>query len=395
MLKNMLKDETIRIGVILPLSGRFKYFGETGLYGCQMATNEINDSNGILGAKIELIVKNFGDDPIKAGEIARELIEVEGVHLIRGTFLSPAAINVIKVAEEHRIPFLTIGCSADEITERGYKYVFRMSTNSLIFNKIAIEFLEKIIQQFLKPIGSVKIATIYENKLMGHSFIKGGFLKLVSRLHPDWDIVSINAYSYEAPEFKGIIEDINTQDPDILVISTYLKDGVSLIKQLHTMGFKPKIILGIGATQTLAFIEMLGEEAKNIFICNEFWPDRQYPDPQILRRLAIGFWNTYKRPFDFLAYSGYAGMYLIKEVIEKCKCIDSSKIRELLLSEKFYFPWYGELFFHENGQMNIIPTITQVQQAKPDEPWQSHNLTFHTVYPPPYNSSEPIFEEAK
>lgn len=393
MSEKVLRDQSILIGIILPLSGLFKYFGENGLYGCQMAANEINEAGGILGAKIELITRDFRGEPREAGEIAESLISIDKVHFIRGTFLSPAAIHVINVTERHQTPFLTIGCSADEITERGYKYVFRMSTNSLIFNKLAIDFLESVVIPSLKRAGSLKIATIYENQLMGHSFIKGGFLRSVSSQHPDWDIISINAYNYKTPDFSSIIEDINTQDPDVLVISTYLRDGVSLIRNLYKTGFKPKVILGIGAMQTLAFIEMLGDRAKDIFICNEFWPDRQHPNPKALREIAIKFWDEYKRPFDFLAYSGYAGIYIIKYVIEKCKCLDVSTIRETLLSEKFYFPWYGELFFYENGQMNIIPTIVQVQRAKPDEPWQSHGLTLHTVYPSPYVSSMPILEK--
>jgi len=385
-----LSNQVVKVGVILPLSGRFKYYGETGLFGCQMAVEEINENGGILGAKIELIVEDFSEDHEKAGELAEKLVNTDNVHFIRGTFLSPAAVNVIKVTEKYAVPFITIGCSADEITERGFKYVFRMSTNSLIFNKLAIEFLEKIVIPTIKPMGSLKIATMYENMLMGHSFIKGGFLRLISRSHPDWEIISIHAYSYKKPVFTHIIEDLIIQNPDILVISTYLEDGVSLIKQIREEGLNPRVILGIGAIQTLAFIEMSGEDAEGVFICNEFWPDRQHPDPKALNKLATKFWDKYKRPFDFLAYSGYAGMYIIKHVVEKCGCLEASKIRELLLSEKFYFPWYGEIFFLENGQMNIIPAITQVQKAKPEEPWQAHKLTFHTVYPPPYNSSEPV-----
>ncbi len=64
--------EPIRIGLIAGLSDRGSDFGESVRNGVILAVEQQNQAGGIKGRKIELIVRDDGQNPEQAGKAARE-----------------------------------------------------------------------------------------------------------------------------------------------------------------------------------------------------------------------------------------------------------------------------------------------------------------------------------
>jgi branched-chain amino acid transport system substrate-binding protein len=357
-----------------------------------LATEEINAAGGILGAKIELYVEDFGGDPKVAGSAAEKLITVNKVHVIRGSYTSASMYVIAPIAEKYKIPVLTVGCSAKELTQQGWKYFFKTAPNSTAFNIVAVEFLRKVIEPELKLGRPLKVAIVHDTGLVAVSD-KDAFLEQQKRQAPDWQIVAIESYNIGALDFKPIIDKLKAAQPDVVGISAFAGDAALLLKQSAEAGFKPAVWIGIGGggTQAPKFIELAGDYCKYFFGGSEYWFDRQYPNPKALADFGKRFLQRWGRPLDFQSWTGYAGMYMLKAVIEKYQKIDPEVIREGLATMKFYFDWVGELFFYPNGQMNSIATITQVLPATPQDIWSVKGLTFRTVYPAPYKAADPVF----
>jgi len=386
-----LAGQVLRVGVVQPLTGPFAYEAESGLYGIMLATEEINAAGGILGAKIELFVEDFGGDPKVAGSAAEKLITVNKVHVIRGSYTSASMYVIAPIAEKYKIPVLTVGCSAKELTEQGWKYLFKTAPNSTAFNIKAVEFLKKVVEPHLKLGRPLKVAILHDTSLIAVSD-KDAFLEQRKLQAPDWEIVAIESYTIGTLDFRPIIDKLKPLKPDVVGISAFAGDGALLLKQSAEAGFKPAVWIGIGGggTQAPKFIELAGEYCKYFFGGNEYWFDRQYPNPKALEEFGKKFFQRWGRPLDFQSWVGYAGMYMLKAVIEKYQKIDPEVIREGLATMKFYFDWVGELFFYPNGQMNSIVTITQILPATPKDIWSVHGLTFRTVYPAPYKAADPV-----
>lgn len=108
------------VGALLPMTGKYKAFGETTLRGLQLA---------LKGSDIELLVKDTQGDPTLTAKLVEQLAFDEGVIAIIGPLLSDDSKRAALVAEELQVPLITLS-RADGLTEIG-PYIFRtMVTNS-------------------------------------------------------------------------------------------------------------------------------------------------------------------------------------------------------------------------------------------------------------------------
>lgn len=124
------QPKTVKIGIIVPLSGAWARQGQLVKMGAETAVDEINASGGIKalgGAKIELIAADAGDSAEKAKNAAQRLIAQEP-DLVggMGSWLSTFTLAVTEVTERANVPWLTLSY-ADSLTGRGFKYVFQSS----------------------------------------------------------------------------------------------------------------------------------------------------------------------------------------------------------------------------------------------------------------------------
>ena len=78
-------QKPIRIGYPVILSGPGALFGEPSLKGAQMFVEEINAKGGVLGRKIELVIRDTKGNADEAVRVARDLILRENVDFLVGT----------------------------------------------------------------------------------------------------------------------------------------------------------------------------------------------------------------------------------------------------------------------------------------------------------------------
>src|SRR3979490_2654103 len=113
--------QKLKVGVILPRSGYLSFIGQSCQKGADLAPGVIKD---MLGVDIELMNADFETNVDTARTRAERLIQ-EGAHVLVGPFDSGAASAIAQVAEQRGAPFLTKTAGVAQITEQGYKVVFR------------------------------------------------------------------------------------------------------------------------------------------------------------------------------------------------------------------------------------------------------------------------------
>jgi len=65
---------TIKVGVPMPLSGPAALYGEPAVKGARMFVEELNAAGGVLGKKIELVVRDSKASADEAVRVSREMI---------------------------------------------------------------------------------------------------------------------------------------------------------------------------------------------------------------------------------------------------------------------------------------------------------------------------------
>src|SRR6266852_3242411 len=99
--------------------------------GIELALDEINSAGGVLGRKLEFIIRDDGANPGDAVRVAEELVTREGTNLIAGTFLSNVGLAVTEFAGKKQVFFLAAEPLTDKITwQNGNKYTYRLRSST-------------------------------------------------------------------------------------------------------------------------------------------------------------------------------------------------------------------------------------------------------------------------
>ena len=111
----------LRIGVLLPRSGLQAQIGQSCQRGADLAPDILKQR---LGVEVELMNGDTESNAETARTRAERLID-EGANVLVGAFDSGHTLAIAQVAEQRGVPLMVNVAAAPQITEQGYKFVFR------------------------------------------------------------------------------------------------------------------------------------------------------------------------------------------------------------------------------------------------------------------------------
>jgi branched-chain amino acid transport system substrate-binding protein len=119
------QDKTIKIAALIPLSGPASYFGVQDKRGFALGLEEAAKA-GLGGYKIDLHYEDSACAPLPATEAVKRVIDEYHPDLVLGEECSDASLAIMPTLEAAKIPLLNAGSTADQLTDSGYHYVFRI-----------------------------------------------------------------------------------------------------------------------------------------------------------------------------------------------------------------------------------------------------------------------------
>jgi branched-chain amino acid transport system substrate-binding protein len=121
-------QETLKLGLVAAMSGQSAKSGEAIVRGLSIAIDEINAAGGVLGKKLELVVRDDESNPAKGVVAARELMQRERVVAMFGGLDTPVSLAIVPFANQSKVPFMGVWAAGTPITRNGAKenYVFRV-----------------------------------------------------------------------------------------------------------------------------------------------------------------------------------------------------------------------------------------------------------------------------
>src|SRR5260221_4137308 len=108
------QTDALRIGHLAPLTGFRGPVGEYAVMGVKLAADEINDSGGVMGRKIELVMED-SVNPQTASAKAERLIERDKVAMIIGEISSASGLAIGQVANRLKTVYINTGCNSDAL----------------------------------------------------------------------------------------------------------------------------------------------------------------------------------------------------------------------------------------------------------------------------------------
>ncbi len=325
---------TIKIGVILPLSGKAASIGEDMRYAIDLAAEEINKDKKI----VEIIYEDEKCDP-KEAVSAYQAVILKGVKLIIGAACSSSTLAIAPIAEKDRVVLLTPASAADKISEAG-DYIFR---DHIFASQRGNIMGEAIGEEFHT------LATLYDQTNDGLIMVEKF---LVEKFQDKKKVMpERQAFQKGATDFRTELTRIKAKNPEIIYIGALMPESGLIVKQMKELGISAKIAMDDASAMDKAFLEAVGKLSEGvIFSTSRFGKE---DDPK--------FWDSYterfgKNPIIYAAQSYDSLKILAKIIKENCPSGDSTCVKNELYNIQNYPGAAGITSFDENG--DAIKPIT-------------------------------------
>lgn len=368
----------VKIGTLHPLTGAQAKEGTDMYNAVQLAVDEVNEAGGIKslgGAKVRVVKADHEGKPEKGvSEVQR--LNREGVVGIVGAYSSGVALPATQEAELNKIPFIVDIGVVDQITERNFKYTFRVQPPA---KSMAQNFLNYVEQLNNNSGAKLKTAVlVHEDSVFG-----SGIASLIKENAPKKGIQVLAELAYPASttDLSDIVNKIKSLNPDMLVATSYLNDGTMLVKGLKDANFKPKAMLGVanGAFSNAQFIT--NEKA-----LNQYFMDTNYtinPKSEMAKKVVENYKKKYNNPLSANAAYSYTAAKVLLNAIETAASTDRDKIQKALTQTNItdHILPQGPIKFNATGQNeNAQAVLNQIVDG-----------VSKVVYPNEYKEADPVF----
>lgn len=312
----------IRIGILTPLTGAISALGINAKNGCEMAAAEINEAGGIKalgGAKIKII---NGDSEGKADtgmSVTERLIKQEGVVACLSGPQSGVTFATTQVTEKYQIPHMITGSIADEITARGFKYVFRIIPTT---TSCSLDELKLINSMRTKGMKIESMAFFYEDTLWGQ-----GQVKVWKANKGDLKIAADLPYPNGTSDLSVTVSKLKAAKPDVVLCCNYVSDAILMMKTMFEMDFNCQAIIGTGAgLEDPLFFKNLGDLSENVITSCQYTEELN----PFSKQAGEKYLKLFKQPIGGHSITAYAGIYIIADALNRAGSADPKKLRDAL-----------------------------------------------------------------
>lgn len=357
------QGKDVKLGYILPVTGPLAFEAQLSLNGLQLAVDEINAAGGVKalgGAKLALLPGDTQQKVELGNSEAARLIDA-GVSVLIGPFSSLVAYSVRQVTEKNKTPFMLLAAVADNLTEGGLKYVFRVQPNGKAMSTLT---MTNLVEMATASNTAIKrVAMMHEDGNFGttmgnHVEAFGGKL--------GYTVVQRIPYSLKSPDFTAELSKVKAARPDLLVISGYYGDSKIIAETASKLRIGVHALVGLAnaAYSNPKFIADNRELTEQLFDGN-YWHNPQSP-----RAKAV--FAAYEKRFSSTLTShgvqAYTVIYVVKDALERAGSADRDTLRNALATTNLsdHILPQDAIKFDDTGEnVNASPALLQVQHGKP------------------------------
>src|SRR3989440_7882938 len=369
--------QKLKVGVILPRSGYLGFIGQSCQKGADLAPGVIKE---MLGVELELMNADFESNVDTARTRAERLIQ-EGAHVLVGPFDSGAASAIAQVAEQRGIPFVINIAAAPQITEQGYKFVFRnfQTAGDIVRNGL------RLIGDLFQAANVVPRSAVFMhvNDTFGQAMAKGigAFMPKLTQL--PFKIVDTISYDPAAKDLTVEVSKAKAANADFLLLVCRLNDAIVLRREMVKQRWNPMGVVspgspGVYEEQFFTSLAKLSDHAISKLA-------RYNPNAKLTKIVERAF--RQRNPKDNLVFHGlnagftFEAILIAADAFRRAKSSDpktlADAIRQTNITEKMTLG--APIKFNAKGQvegigsacvqnLNLLPTVVLPKEAATSKP---------------------------
>jgi branched-chain amino acid transport system substrate-binding protein len=330
------KEQEIKIGVILPLTGDAAIYGTPHKEGIELAISEINTKGYLNNYILYPIFEDSQANPKITIAAFNKLIKIDKVKLVIGDMFSATTLAIAPIAERSRITLLSPTSAAEEVPNAG-EYVFSIYPTDTLDGRFIANIAIKCKYKTAAILYVQADAMINAKNSFKKYFEKNGGSVLIDE-----------GFQEQEKDFRQILNKCKNHNPDIIFLPAYLEEIVLILIQAKELGLKNNFV-SISTAYDEKIFKLAGNAAEGLIFSVPFY-DISLKEPEIISFIKLYKEKYNKEPNIWAAY-GYDAIKIVSLAIKNC-LIKNSTIREELLKIKNYPGVTGTTTFLENGSVD-------------------------------------------
>ena len=373
----------VKIGVLYPLTGPVAQVGIDAVAAVKTALDIINNSHdlpiplaadaglaGLNGAQISIVVGDHGGkQDIGIGETER-MVQIEKVHAMFGAYYSSVTGAASQVTERAKIPWVNGESTSPKLTDRGFKYFFRVTPHDGEFTQLMFEF----INDFNSKEGNIKtVGILHEDTLWGND---SGATQEKMAGEQGFDVIEKISYKAKTTNLSSEVQRLKAKNPDVLLPSSYTADAYLFLNTAQELDYNPALLVAQNAGYTDPnFIKTMGSKSEGVITRSPFNTDLATSIPLIGKINELFKTHSGGRDLSDVPARAFTGFMALANAINNAGSTDSEKIRQALVdldmdSSSLIVPYRGVKFGPDGQNEKTRGILMQVQDGK-----------YCTVYP--------------
>lgn len=339
--------DSVKIGVVLPLTGPAALYGEQSLEGGKLAAKMMNEEGGILdGKKIELVIEDDQSKPELGVNKFKKLIENDKVDAITGGVNSSVNMATKDVAKNKVLNFVTISKAPEIMADRD-PYRFRLNST----NEMDGDAFHKFMADELKP---KTVAVIVENTDYGQAELKA--------LKENWsgkgspEIVATEFFELTETDFTNPLTKLKSAKAEALyVVGAAIEINSAIFKQAHQLGFNDTMKLLAPGNINTKVVELAGKGSEGVISADLY---QNTIDNEMNKKFVAAFEKEYNRKPEKMETLGFEAIWFVAKAMDEAGSANDYDAISKVLEEKEWDSPRGRLNF-ENGQAQgkVLPLV--------------------------------------
>jgi branched-chain amino acid transport system substrate-binding protein len=374
----------LKVGVLLPRSGVQGFIGQSCQKGADLAPAVIRE---MLGVDIELMNADTESNVDVARTRAERLIQ-EGAQVLVGAFDSGQSVAIAQVAEQRGVPYIVNIAAAPQITEQGYKFVFRNFQTAIDIVRNGLDLIGDLFRS--TNVAPRTAVFMHVNDTFGQAMAKGIGAILPTRTQLPFRIVDTISYDPAAKDLTVEVGKAKATNADFLLLVCRLNDAILLRREMVKQRWNPMGVVSPGSPGMYEeqFSKSLGKLG-DYCISNVPWYN---PNAELTKVVEKAFLK--QNPKDRLVFHGlnvgftFEAILVASDAFKRARSTDAKTLAEAIrqthIANKMMLG--GPIKFNAKGQvegigsacvqnLNQVPTVVlpaAAATAKPVFPMPGH-----------------------
>jgi branched-chain amino acid transport system substrate-binding protein len=343
-------QDTIKVGEFASLTGKEATYGQTMHKGMLFAIEEINAAGGVLGKKLELITEDNQSKPGESATIAKKFVSRDKVVAILGDLTSSRTLEAAPVAQNAKIPLISPGATAPEVTAKG-NYIFRVcfvdSFQGAVMAKFGRQTLKLNKVAVLSSVASAQSVALA--KIFRERFTElGGTIALEQK------------YSEGDKDFRAQLTAMKAANVDGIYVPGFYTEAALICKQARDLGITVPLF-GIDAWESSELLSIAGKAVEGCYFSTHYSAESNDPRVAAFNERFRKRWNEGSNAISAL---GYDSAMVLADAIKRAGTTDAAKLRDALAATKNYRGTTGTITFDAQRNPTKSAVVLQVKNGQ-------------------------------